>query len=199
MLIPTTRIEAFSDGVIAIIITIMVFELKFRNIPTNENLLPELAILLPKFLSYAVSFVMLAIMWVNHHQIFHQLKTTDRRLPWINIHLLFWMSLIPFGTNLVGENYKLNLTASIYGFIFFMCASSFTLMRGYISRKSLIHDNIETTSHQKIQGKNKIAMSLYFISAVSGFFSVYATYLLIIIVPLMYFLPEKINYLELNK
>lgn len=102
--ISTSRIEAFSDGVIAIILTIMVFDLKLHEIPTDKTVWNELTLLVPKFVSYAISFLMLAIMWVNHHQLFHQIKYTDRKLLWYSIHLLFWMSLIPFGTNFIGVN-----------------------------------------------------------------------------------------------
>lgn len=89
MNLPTNRIEALSDGVMAILITVMVFDLKFQVAPEPHLFNQALLELLPKFVSYSVSFLILAIMWVNHHQLFHQIRHTDRRLLWYNIHLLF--------------------------------------------------------------------------------------------------------------
>ena len=194
--IPTSRIEAFSDGVIAIIITVMIFDLKLQEIPTDRTVWDELIKLAPKFFSYAVSFLMLSIMWVNHHQLFHQIKHTDRKLLWYSIHLLFWMSFIPFGTNFIGANPMLWQASCFYGIIFFMAASSFTMLRNYVVKNNLLHDSINKQSHLKIRNKNRVALSIYLAAAFVGIQSVYISFFLFLVVPAMYFIPEKINHIE---
>jgi uncharacterized membrane protein len=192
--IPTSRIEAFSDGVIAIIITVMVFDLKLPDIPTDKTVWSSLIKLFPKFISYALSFLMIAIMWVNHHQLFHQIKHTDRRLLWYSIHLLFWMSIIPFGTNFIGANHTLWEASFFYGIIFSMSAFSFTLLRNYVITKDLLHDTINKQAHLKIKNKNKVAIAIYLSAALLSLVSVYISFVLFIVVPAMYFIPEKINH-----
>lgn len=194
--IPTNRIEAFSDGIIAIIITVMVFDLKLIEIPTEKTVWSELVKLTPKFISYAISFLMLSIMWVNHHQLFHQIKHTDRKLLWYSIHLLFWMSIIPFGTNFIGANPLLWQASFLYGIIFFMSALSFTLLRNYVIKKDLLHDNISKEAHLKIRNKNRVALGIYLSASLLSVISVYISFVLFLIVPAMYFIPEKITHLE---
>jgi uncharacterized membrane protein len=194
--IPTNRIEAFSDGVIAIIITVMVFDLKLQEMPTGNTVWSELTKLAPKFISYAISFLMLSIMWVNHHQLFHQIKHTDRKLLWYSIHLLFWMSIIPFGTNFIGANFILWQASFFYGIIFFMSALSFTLVRNYVIKKELLHDHISKVAHIKIRNKNRVALGIYLSAALLSIISVYISFVFFLIVPAMYFIPEKITHLE---
>lgn len=194
--IPTSRIEAFSDGVIAIIITVMVFDLKLQEIPTDKTVWSELLKLTPKFISYSISFIMLAIMWVNHHQLFHQIKHTDRNLLWYSIHLLFWMSIIPLCTNFIGANPLLWQTSSFYGIIFFMSALSFTMLRNYLLKKHLLHDRFSKEAHIKVRNKNRIALSIYLLAASTSIVSVYLSFVLFLVVPAMYFVPEKITHLN---
>lgn len=197
--IPTNRIEAFSDGVIAIIITVMVFDLKLQEIPTDKTVWSELIKLTPKFISYAISFLMLSIMWVNHHQLFHQIKHIDRKLLWYSIHLLFWMSIIPFGTNFIGANPLLWQASFFYGIIFFMSAVSFTLLRNYVLKNNLLHDSINKQSHIKIRNKNRFALGIYLLASVVSLISVYISFVLFLVVPAMYFVPEKINHSNINE
>lgn len=194
--IPTSRIEAFSDGVIAIIITVMVFDLKLQEIPTDKTIWNEFIKIAPKFISYAISFLMLAIMWVNHHQLFHQIRHTDRKLLWYSIHLLFWMSIVPFGTNFIGANPLLWQASFFYGIIFFMSALSFTILRNYVIQSNLLHESISRQAHIKIRNKNRIALSIYLIAAFISLVSVYISFALFLAVPAMYFIPEKITHLE---
>src|SRR5512140_1644117 len=107
------RIEGFSDGVVAIIITIMVLELKVPHDATPEALLR----LTPVFLSYALSFVVVAILWVNHHHLVHTLEQANGRVLWLNNHLLFWLSLVPFTTAYMGENHVAPLPVALYGLV----------------------------------------------------------------------------------
>lgn len=182
----TSRIEAFSDGVIAIIITIMVFDLKLQDFPTDNTVWHELIKLTPKLASYAISFIMLAVMWVNHHQLFHRIKHTDQKLLWHAIHLLFWMSLVPFGTNFIGANYHLWLASFFYGINFSMIALSFTLLRAYAMRHNMLQGFIDEASQIKFRNKNRVAMSAYLLAAVLSIFSVYISFILFLLVPAMY-------------
>jgi uncharacterized membrane protein len=195
-LITTNRLEAFSDGVIAIIITIMVFDLKFQNVPTAENLGAEARLLLPKFLSYALSFLVLAIMWGNHHQLLHQIKHTDRKLLWLNIHLLFWMSLIPFVTSFIGASPLLPHASAAYGLVFSFAALGFLLLRNYANRAQLMHETLNQQSKRRAQHKNYLGVSLYVVAAFAAFVSVYISFACFLIVPAMYFIPEKITHEE---
>lgn len=190
--IPTVRIEAFSDGVIAILITIMVFDLKVGEPLFESNFWSSMESILPKFLAYGVSFIMLAIFWVNHHQLFHQIRQSDRLLIWYNIHLLFWMSLIPFGTNLIGSNPTLWQSTSIYSLIFFLNSWSFSLLRGYVNKKNMLQESISIQAQRRILRKNRIGQALYLGAALLSPVSVYLSFGLLLLVPSMYFIPEKI-------
>lgn len=135
-------------------------------------------------------------MWVNHHQLFHQIKHTDRKLLWYSIHLLFWMSAVPFGTNFIGANPLLWQASFFYGIIFFMSALSFTILRNYVIKSNLLHDNINKQAHIKIRNKNRVALSIYLLASFVSVVSVYISFALFLVVPAMYFIPEKINHLE---
>ena len=114
---PKGRLEAFSDGVIAIIITIMVLEMKAPHDATLESLLP----LMPAFLSYVLSFLYVAIYWNNHHHLFHAVQRVDGMVLWANLHLLFWLSLVPFVTGWMGQNHVQPIPTAAYGIVM-MCA-----------------------------------------------------------------------------
>ena len=116
-----TRLEAFSDGVIAIIITIMVLELK---VPHGTDF-PTLKPLVPVFLSYVLSFIYLAIYWNNHHHLLHTCHKVTGRMLWANLHLLFWLSLIPFATGWMGENHFAETPTALYGFVLLMAALAY--------------------------------------------------------------------------
>ena len=118
----TGRLEAFSDGVIAIIITIMVLEMKVPQGDGPNDLLP----VLPVFLSYVLSFVYVGIYWNNHHHLLHATITVTGAILWANLHLLFWLSLFPFATGWMGENYFSALSTALYGVVFLMAAISST-------------------------------------------------------------------------
>jgi uncharacterized membrane protein len=124
------RVLAFSDGVIAIIITIMVLELKVPHEPT----LTALAAVVPVFLSYVLSFLYLAIYWNNHHHLFHLVRRVDGMMLWANLHLLFWLSLIPFATGWMGENHFAPLPTALYGFSLLMPALAWQWMQRAIIR-----------------------------------------------------------------
>ena len=185
----TQRLEAFSDGVIAIIITVMVFDLKFQQPLGPETWRAEWLQLLPKGLSYVVSFGMLAIMWINHHHLFHQIRGATTGILWLSIHLLFWMSLIPFVTNAVGSNPGLPVAYSSYGFVFGMIALAFSLLRNHAHRRGLFKQPV---SPRRSWQKNLLAMSAYWLAAGLAWLSVPVAVVLFLAVPLMYLLPNHL-------
>lgn len=122
---PTNRLEAFSDGVLAIIITIMVLELKVPHGVGFDALAP----LLPVFLSYVLSFVYLGIYWNNHHHMLHATRYVTGGMLWANLHLLFWLSLFPFATAWMGENHFAHAPMALYGIVLFMAAGAYWLLQ----------------------------------------------------------------------
>src|SRR6187549_1847982 len=122
------RLEAFSDGVIAIIITIMVLELR---VPHDASL-DALAPLLPIFLSYVMSFVYVGIYWNNHHHMLHTITGVNGAMLWANLHLLFWLSLFPFATAWMGENHFAPLPAALYGMVLLMAAIAYYILQQII-------------------------------------------------------------------
>jgi len=183
----TGRLEAFSDGVIAIIVTIMVLELHAPSQPT----LPALLRVAPVFISYALSFLVVAIMWVNHHHLIHAVHKVTARLLWSNIYLLFWMSLVPFVTEYLGNNYREPMAVALYGLDLALCSSAFCLLRTI-----LIHQDRATSAlaeyHAAVQRKNAFSLTLYVVSAPLAYVSIYASFLIFVLIPAMYFLPEKL-------
>src|SRR5213596_4325956 len=124
------RIEAFSDGVIAVIITIIVLEMKVPHGPEFESLVP----LLPVFLTYVLSFVYVGIYWNNHHHMFKLIKSVNGAILWANLHLLFWLSLLPFTTGWMGENHFQRWPTVLYGLNLLLCATAYYLLQTSIIR-----------------------------------------------------------------
>lgn len=144
-----TRLEAFSDGVIAIIITIMVLELK---VPHGAEW-SDLAKLLPVFLSYVLSFIYVAIYWNNHHHLMHTCHRVDAAILWANAHLLFWLSLIPFATGWMGENHFARLPTAFYGVALLMPALAYYLLQLAIIRKNGNDGLLATALGRDLKGK----------------------------------------------
>jgi uncharacterized membrane protein len=182
----TNRLEAFSDGVIAVIITIMVLELK---LPSDSSF-AALRGLAPQFLSYLLSFLVVAIMWVNHHHMIHSAKRADAGLLWSNNALLFWMSLVPFVTALMGNRSHDPRAVALYGIVLTLCSLSFALLRSAIIRHH--RDNPEIVRyHRGIQAKNLYSLLLYLASAPLAFVDVRISFAIFVFVALSYFLPER--------
>ncbi len=157
-----TRLEAFSDGVLAIIITIMVLELKVPEGETFAALKP----LLPTLLSYVLSFTYIGIYWNNHHHLLHTCKTVTGTVLWSNLHLLFWLSLLPFATGWMGENHFASLPTAMYGVVLFMAACAYTILQRAIIR-SQGHDSLLGKALGK-DWKGKSSIILYIIGMVSA-------------------------------
>jgi len=182
----TSRLEAFSDGVIAIIVTIMVLELHSPAQPTWRALIK----VAPTFISYGLSFLVVAIMWVNHHHLIHAVREVTARLLWSNLNLLFWMSLVPFVTEFVGKNYHEPMAVALYGLDLALCGCSFYILRTELVRQEGADGNLRDY-HDSIQRKNAFSAGLYFLSAPLAYVSVYASSFIFALIPALYFLPEK--------
>jgi len=181
------RLEAFSDGVIAIIITIMVLELKVPHGTGFDVLAP----LLPVFLTYVLSFIYLGIYWNNHHHMLHATQKVTGVVLWANLHLLFWLSLIPFVTGWMGENHFAALPAALYGFVLLMAAIAYWLLQFAIK----FANGGETSLMAKAVGrdmKGKLSPVLYVIAIVAAFFlHVGISLALYILVALMWLVPDR--------
>lgn len=180
------RTEAFSDGVIAIIVTIMVLELKVPHVPT----LAGLTELTPIFLSYVLSFAVVAIMWVNHHHLLYTVKSVDGSLLWANNHLLFWMSLIPFVTNYMGENHEYPLPVALYGLILVGTTLGFLVLQYLIARQHQDNTLLRSQYKRLIQKSAYTALG-YLIAVVLAGVSIWLAYAIYILIPLLYFIPER--------
>jgi uncharacterized membrane protein len=182
----TSRLEAFSDGVIAIIITIMVLELRAPPEPTLAGLLK----IAPEFLTYAISFLVVAIIWVNHHPLIHAARVSSARLLWSNLYLLFWMSFVPFVTEFLGRDYREPLAVALYGLDLFLCTAGFYLLRMELIRQSR-DDMALVKYHKGVQRWNAVAAVLYLLSVPLAYLTIYASFAVFVLLPALYFLPEK--------
>jgi uncharacterized membrane protein len=182
----TTRLEAFSDGVAAIILTIMVLDLR---VPEDTTFM-GLYLLLPTALSYLLSYVMLAIYWVNHHHLLHLAPRVTRMLLWWNMNLLFWMSLIPFVTAYLGKYGVTPIAALLYSAVAFLCSVAFYLLRRTIAEQHK-HMPALCELHDRMSRKNVIAMALYGAAVVAAYFFPWVSMILVILPAVMYFFPDR--------
>ena len=177
--------EAFSDGVLAIIITIMVLEMKVPHGIDFESLRP----LIPVFLSYILSFVFLGIYWNNHHHLLQAVKQVNGRILWANLHLLFWLSLIPFATRWMGENKFASLTVALYGVVLFFAAIAY-----FILTLTLITHHGKDSAIAIALGKDfkgKISVVIYAVAILLSFeYSIIAC-LLYVLVAIIWLIPDK--------
>jgi uncharacterized membrane protein len=179
------RVEAFSDGVIAIIITIMVLEMK---VPHSEQV-GALRPLLPTFLSYLLSFVYVGIYWNNHHHMLHTVSRVTGPMLWANLHLLFWLSLFPFVTGWMGENHFAPAPLAVYGAVLFMAAIAYVVLQQTIIRyegpNSLLAKAVGN------DWKGKLSPLLYVTAIVSTFWTPWIAEALYVAVALMWLIPDR--------
>ena len=183
----SSRLEAFSDGVIAVIITIMVLELK----PLHDESIRGLIHLYPVFLTYLLSFVIVAMYWVNHHHLIHTVKKVDASTLWANLHLLFWLSLFPWVTGYLNEHHAQPLTVSLYAFETFATGLSFNLLRQIIAR----HHSGDPSFLKQHLRRNKLSLIslLFYFSAILIAWVCTPIALAMIVAPLIvYFFPKLI-------
>src|SRR5438046_5946914 len=181
----TNRIEAFSDGVMAILITIMVLELKAPHDPTPASL----ARMWPTFFAYVLSFIIIAIYWVNHHHLIHLVNRVDSVVLWANINLLFWISLIPWVTVYLGDNHALPFPVALYAAVSTAGAISFFLLRESIARHH--HEPEFKRLNKKMARKNLIAVLIYVAAIVAAFVYSPLTFAMIVFRSIMYFIPVR--------
>ncbi|MEO7049177.1 MAG: TMEM175 family protein [Ferruginibacter sp.] len=178
------RLEAFSDGVIAIIITIMVLEIK---VPHDDSI-GALKPMLPVFLSYVLSFIYVGIYWNNHHHMFQLVKHVNGKVLWKNMHLLFWLSLIPFATGWMGENHFSKWPVIVYGIVLMMCAVAYWLL--VIDLKKVHEKDSAFAIAIGKDVKGKISMLFYFIGIPLSFITPWLGILMYVIVACIWFIPD---------
>lgn len=181
-----TRLEAFSDGVLAIIITIMVLEIKVPHKADLESLFE----LLPVFISYLLSFIYIGIYWGNHHHLFHSISKVTSGVLWANLNLLFWLSLIPFATGWMGENHFAPITVSLYGFALLMPALAYYILQTLVVKQHL-HPEAFLQAHQKQNVKGKISLVCYLLAIVVAYYYTPLSGILFVFVALMWIIPDK--------
>ena len=179
------RLEAFSDGVIAIIITIMVLELKVPHGSDVAALRP----VLPVFLSYVLSFVYVGIYWNNHHHLFQAAERVNGTILWTNLHLLFWMSLIPFVTDWMGENHFVALPTALYGAVLLLSAIAYRLLQCAIVSEHGRDSRIAQALGPDWKGR--ISPLLYLIAIALSFVKEWLAEALYVLVALMWFIPDR--------
>ena len=179
------RLEAFSDGVIAIIITIMVLELR----PPHASDLNALVPLAPKFSSYLMSFVYLGIYWNNHHHLLHAVKQVNGRVLWANLHLLFWLSLVPFVTAWMGENHFSNWPVFLYGSVLLLAAIAyFILAHALVSLHG--KDSVIATA-LGADFKGKVSIVIYAVGISLALVKWWIAFTLYVLVAIMWLIPDR--------
>lgn len=179
------RLEAFSDGVLAIIITIMVLELKAPHGTGFDALGP----LMPSFLSYVLSFVYVGIYWNNHHHLLHAAKSVSGAVLWANLHLLFWLSLLPFTTAWMGENHFEALPSAVYGFVLLMAALAYYLLQRLI----MSTDGPDSLLKKAVGSdwKGKLSPVFYAAGILTSFWQHWLAQALYVFVALMWLVPDR--------
>ena len=181
----TSRLEAFSDGVLAIIITIMVLELH----PPEGTDMASLLQKTPVFLSYIFSFIYLGIYWNNHHHLIQATQKVNGKILWANLHLLFWLSLIPFTTAWIGRNHEAQLPAVVYGVVLLFCAIAY-----FILQKVIIESHNGALTLQKAIGvdtKGKVSIVLYGAGIGTTFLNPWLGIIFYMIVAIMWLIPDR--------
>lgn len=180
------RVEAFSDGVIAILITIMVLEMK---VPHGSESLADLKPVFPVFISYVLSFIYLGIYWNNHHHMLHATRSVTGGILWANLHLLFWLSLIPFVTGWMGENHFAPAPTALYGVVMLASAIAYWLLQTVIV---CVHGNESMLARAVgFDWKGKLSPAAYLVAIGLAFISPLAAGLIYVLVALAWLIPDK--------
>ncbi len=179
------RLTAFTDGVLAVIITIMVLEMK----PPHGSSFHDLAALWPVFSSYVLSFVYVGIYWTNHHHFFHLVRSVDGAILWANIHLLFWLSTVPFATAWMGENHFAPVPTAIYGGALLMSAIAWYVMQLTIIRRQGANSALHRALGRDVKGK--LSPFVYLAGIAMAFVNPVISDLLYLAVALMWLIPDR--------
>lgn len=181
----TGRLEAFSDGVIAILITIMVLELKIPHGADWESLRP----VVPVFLTYVLSFINIGIYWNNHHHMLQATEQINGKILWANMHLLFWLSLIPFVTGWMGENHFAPLPTAVYGAVLLLAAIAYYILQRLIIKQQGPNSKLEAAIGKDIKGK--ISPLVYIVAIPLAFVHQWISDALYVSVALMWLIPDR--------
>jgi len=179
------RVEAFSDGVIAVIITIMVLEMKAPHGADLAAIRP----VLPVFLTYVLSFVFIGIYWNNHHHMLHAAERIDGRTMWANLHLLFWLSLVPFVTSWMGQNHFAAAPTAIYGVVLLMAAVAYTLLQSAIVAANGAGSRLAVAVGNDLKGK--ASMACYIAAICLAFVNQWIADALYVVVAIMWLVPDR--------
>ena len=179
------RLEAFSDGVLAIVITIMVLEMK---VPHGADV-SALAPLLPVFLGYVLSFVYVGIYWNNHHHLLHTVHHVSGKMLWANLHLLFWLSLLPLATGWMGQNPLAPLPNAFYGGVLLMAASAYLVLQRVIMSSDAEHGALQQVIGRDIKGKTSVGA--YASAIVLSFWQPLLAQLVYLCVALLWLIPDR--------
>jgi uncharacterized membrane protein len=179
------RLEAFSDGVIAILITIMVLDLKVPHGGDWNALAP----LTPVFLTYLLSYVILGIYWNNHHHMLHATTRVNGKILWANLHLLFWLSLIPFTTGWMGNDHRAALPTAVYGVVLLLAAGAYTYLQNTIVEAQGKESKLGTAVGSDIKGKASLAF--YVLAIPAAFFHTWLAHALFVLVAAIWFVPDR--------
>ncbi|MBZ5590356.1 MAG: TMEM175 family protein [Acidobacteriia bacterium] len=179
------RLEAFSDGVVAILITILVLELRVPQGGDWEALRP----LLPVFLTYVLSFIFLGIYWNNHHHMLHLADRINGKILWANLHLLFWLSLVPFVTGWMGENHFASVPAAAYGAVLLMAAIAYTILENAIIAEQGAGSRLAAAVGADVKGK--VSIGLYVLAIVLAFVNQWLSDGLYVVVALIWLVPDR--------
>jgi len=180
-----SRIEAFSDGVVAIIITIMVLEMK---VPHDEKL-TALVPMIPVFLSYVLSFLYIGVYWMNHHHLFQAVERISGGVLWSNLRLLFWLSLIPFVTAWMGETYLATIPVAAYGMVLFMTGVAYYIMTVVLLKKHHQESVLATAIGKNRKGK--ISIGIYLVAIPISFVNVWIAFGLYSLTVIMWIIPDR--------
>lgn len=189
----TGRVEAFSDGVVAIIITLLIFEVRLPELPgdpTNAQMLAAFGEILPKLASFAVSFVTVAIFWVNHHSFFAGISHTDWKLLWANNLLLFFLAIVPFTTAVLGDHTGQPIAVAVYALNLGLAGTAFTLMGYYVLFKARLVDPRISEAARRIEVKRSVLGSaLYLLAAPIGLVWPVVSLGLFVAIPIAFIVP----------
>jgi TMEM175 potassium channel family protein len=181
-----TRLEAFSDGVFAIIITIMVLEIKVPHGEDWESLKP----LIPIMLSYILSFLFVGIYWVNHHHLLHTINKVNAAILWSNIHLLFWLSLVPVATDWMGDTHFASRPVAAYALLLLFCGIAFTILQLYIEKKNEGNEKLKH-AFKILKKKGVFSVFAYSTAFMFAFTNTAVSGFLFLLVSIIWFIPDR--------
>jgi uncharacterized membrane protein len=180
-----SRLEAFSDGVLAIIITIMILEIK---VPEGHEF-ADLKPLIPKFLSYVLSFIYVGIYWNNHHYLIHSINKVNGKILWANLHLLFWLSLIPVATGWMGEHNFAKASMALYGFVLLLCSIAYFILQRIIILNEGKNSIIAKAIGKDVKGN--MSSVLYIVGIVFSFYNEWISGVAYFTVAMLWLIPDK--------